>query len=661
MTEFLSLTVAGLVTGCIYSISALGLVVTYTTSGVFNFAHGAVGMIAAFLFWLLWVDFHWPTLLAVAVVLLVIAPVMGGVIERVLIRRVAGGGLRLTAPVTLGLLLFLVGLATTIWNPQTGRTVPQFFSGHEISIFHTVVTDHEIVIAACAVFAALFLRFFLHRTRVGVTMRAVVDDPSLVGLTGASASSFAGLGWIFGAVLAALAGILLSSVVNLNVETLTLLVVNAFAAAILGRLRSLPITFGGGIALGLVTSYAIGYLPVGSLLSTLQSVTPMIFLLLVLLVLPDRRLSTSLQKLKSPRFVSFNKSLVMGAALVAAGVVFAYSLSTSSLETAGHGIAVGLILLTLVPLTGYGGQMSLCQFTLAGIGGVMMSRVAGGHSWWGLLAAAAVAGAVGVVISLPALRMRGLYLALATLAFADAMDSAFFSNSTVMGVNGALPVGRVNLGPISLQGNRAFFMALVVVFALAGIGITALRRSRWGRYLFAMSDSEVGATTFGMNLTVVKIALFGGTAAFAGFAGALYGGQQHLIGPTDFTLLLSLTGLLIVTMSGIRTVSGTLIAAIGLALFPVIGSHISALRDFTYFGVGLGAIGLGQNPNGLMGGPSLIAYLQRRLTDKGGAGPAAVGALGAAQSSLATPDGAEAVALAGPDAATALAEPAPGS
>lgn len=639
MTEFLSLTVAGLVTGCIYSISALGLVVTYTTSGVFNFAHGAVGMVAAFLFWLLWVDFHWPTLLALAVVLVVIAPLMGGLIERVLIRRVARGGLILTAPVTLGLLLFLVGLATTIWNPQTGRTVPQFFTGHTVTIFQTVVTYHQIVIAACAVFAALFLRFFLHRTRVGVTMRAVVDDPSLVGLTGASPSSFAGLGWIFGAVLAALAGVLLSSVVNLNVQTLTLLVVNAFAAAILGRLRSLPITFGGGIALGLVTSYAIGYLPVGSLLSTLQSVTPMIFLLLVLLVLSDRRLGTSLQKLRSPRLVSLPRSAVTGAILVAAGVIVAYSLSTANLNTAGHGIALGLILLTLVPLTGYGGQMSLCQFTLAGVGAVVMSRVAGGHSWWGLLAAAAVAGAVGVLISLPALRMRGLYLALATLAFADAMDSAFFSNATVMGITGALPIGRVNLGPISLQGNRAYFIALVAVFALAGITITSLRRSRWGRYLFAMSDSEVAATTFGMNLTVVKMALFGGTAAFAGLAGALYGGQQHLIGPGDFTLLLSLTGLLIVTMSGIRTVSGTLIAALGLAIFPVIGQHITVLRTFTALGVGLGAIGLGQNPDGLMGGPSLIAYVQRRL-----AGRRATGS----------------VALAGPDPTAALADRAPG-
>jgi branched-chain amino acid transport system permease protein len=613
MTEFLSLTIAGLVTGCIYSISALGLVVTYTTSGVFNFAHGAVGMICAFLFWVFWVDLHWPTLLALALVLLVIAPAIGWFIERFLIRGVANGGLILTATVTLGLLLFLLGLADSIWHASTGRSVPQFFNGHEVTIFQTVVTYHDIVIAACAVFAALFLRFFLHRTRVGVTMRAVVDDPRLVGLAGGSPSSYAGLGWIFGAVLAALAGILLSSVVNLDAETLTLLVVNAFAAAILGRLRSLPITFVGGILLGLVTSYAIGYLPIGSLLSTLQSVTPMVFLVVVLLLLSDRRLATNVQKLKSPRMVSLPKSVVVGAMLVVIGVVVAETLSPANLVTAGYGVAIALILLTFIPLTGYGGQMSLCQFTLAGVGGVTMSKVAGGHSWWGLLLAMVVAGAVGVVIAMPALRVRGLYLALATLAFADAMDSAFFNNSSVVGVNGAVAVGRVNLGPISLQGDKAYFIAMVVVFALAGIGICALRRSRWGRYLFAMSDSEVAATTFGMNLTLVKIALFGGTAALAGLAGALYGGEQHLVGPSDFTLLLSLTGLLVVTLSGIRTVSGAFIAALGLTLFTVLGNHISVLHTFVYFGVGLGAVGLGRNPNGLMGGPSLIVYLRRRF------------------------------------------------
>lgn len=617
MTEFLSLTIAGLVTGCVYSIAASGLVVTYTISGVFDFAHGAIGMIAAFVFWQLSQSWHLPTLLSLALVLLVLAPAFGAAVERLLIRNLAGSTSALAPAVTLGLMLFLVGLATTLWDPQTARSIPEFFSGHQVTILGTVVTWHQLITAGCAVGVAVGLRLFLFHTRPGVTMRATVDDPALVGLTGAAATRYTQFGWAIGASMAALAGVLLAPAVNLDVQTLTLLVVNAFAAAVLGRLRNLPFTFVGGLALGLVGSYAIGYLPLGNFLSELGPLIPMAFLFVVLIVLPDTRLSGAVRRISSPRVIGGRESVIAAGAFLAVASVVSVFLSTSSLETAGYAVALGIIILSFVPLVGYAGQLSLCQFTFAGIGGVVMSRFAGGGSWGGILLAGIVAGAAGVVVSLPVVRLRGLYLGLATLAFAEAMDAAFFNNSSVMGIEGAVKVGRVALGQISLAGNRAYFVFLCVVFALAGVAVSAVRRSRAGRFLIAMNDSERAVSTFGMNVTLIRVAVFGACAAFAGIGGALYGGEQHLVGPTDFQLLISLTALLIVTMMGVRTVTGALLAGVGLAVLPVIQSHISWLHDFTYLGVGLGALGIGANPNGAVGGRNPMSLLRARRAASG--------------------------------------------
>lgn len=612
MTVFLALTITGLITGCIYAISASGLVVTYTTSGVFNFAHGAVGMIAAFTYWTLSVQLQWPAPVAVVVTLFVVAPLMGALIERLLIRPLGPGTPALSVNVTLGLLLLLVGVASTVWNPATARRVPLFFDGQQVTILGTSVSWHQLVVVICAVAVAVGLRLLLFRTRAGVSLRAVVDDPALVGLTGAPPARYSQLGWMLGSFLAALAGVLLAALVNLDIQTLTLLVVNAYAAALWGRMRNLPVTFAGGLALGLLNSYAIGYLPVGPVLSTVGPLIPMIFLFLVLLVLPEQRLETHARKLAAPRIPRLPESLIVGAALIVIAFVLSYVLSNAWITTASYAIAFGLILLSLVPLTGYAGQICLCQFTFAGLGAVVMAKVGGGDSYLGLLLAAVVAGVAGAIIALPALRVRGLYLALLTLAFAQAMDLAFFNNAQIMGVDGAVDVGRITIPGFDLQDNRNYLVFLSVIFSVAAVGVLALRRSRFGRYLVAVSDNEVGATMYGMSIAKVKIAVFSACAAFAGLAGALYGGQTGLVGPADFNLLISLAGLLILTLMGTRTVTGALLGAVGLAVFPVIQVNVPILRNFSNIFIGLGAMSIGKNPNGAVGGDNPAAAMRRR-------------------------------------------------
>jgi branched-chain amino acid transport system permease protein len=205
-------------------------------------------------------------------------------------------------------------------------------------------------------------------------------------------------------------------------------------------------------------------------------------------------------------------------------------------------------------------------------------------------------------VALPAIRLRGLYLALSTLAFAEAMDFAFFQNTSVFGSGSALSVGRVHIPGISLQSPRAFLVLLAVVFVVVGIGVLALRRSAFGRRLVAMGDSPSGTATVGINITRTKLVVFTASAALAGLGGVLYGGQQNQVGANDFQLLFSLTLLLLASVWGIKTVTGMLFAGLLFAIFPVIQSHVPALRDLLYLAVGLGAISIGRNPNGVMGG-----------------------------------------------------------
>ena len=618
MSQFLSLTVAGIATyGCVYAITAMGLVVTYTTSGIFNFAQGAIGMIGAYLYYELSQVWGWPSWGAFLMVVLVLTPALGAGIERVVVRRLENAALEAQLTVTIALLLLGIAVATAFWNPQVARRVPPYFNGHQVSIGGVVLTWHQLIVVAASVISAVVLRLFFYRTRAGIATRAVVDDRELAALTGAAPARYAQLGWALGCALASVAGILVAPLINLDITTLTLLVINGYAAAMVGRLRSLPLTFVGAIALGLLQSYAIGYLPVSVVWSDLEQVIPMLFLLVVILALPQSRASlTRRVRVRAPRMVGRRESLAGAGGFLVVAVVAAALLSGSSLQYATAGAALAIIMLSLVMLTGYGGQVSLCQLTFAGLGAYAMGKVGGtGGSLLGLLAAVGLAAGVGALVALPALRLRGLYLALATLAFAQGMDAAFFNNIDVFGVSLSLNVARPHLPGISMYNDRYYFVALAVVFTAIAVGLVAVRRSRFGRRMLAISDSPSACLTLGVDMTMSKLAVFTVSAGIAGLGGALYAGAQGAVSPNDFQFLLSLTLLLLAVAWGIRTTAGMFAAGIVLALQPLLSQHLTHPRDAFSLLVGLAAIAVSQNPEGTFGGNTpLQMWRDRRRT-----------------------------------------------
>ncbi len=598
MNEFVSFLVAGIVTGSIYAVTASGLVVTYNATGVFNFAHGAVGMFLAYVYWQFWQGWGWNPLLALALVLLVIAPVFALVVERLLMRPLYGASLNTMIVVTLGLFLVLYGTTSTIWNQTVSRNLPNWFANDQVDVLGVNLTYEELITTGCAAAVALTLWLLFKRTRMGVSMRAVVDDPALASLTGARTSRISGFAWIIGFMLAGLAGILLAPGTGMSIQILSELVIFGYAAAIVGRLRSLPLTFLGAMILGVAESLAGGYVP-ANILNDVTAILPMGLLIVALLVLPQAKLTAGrVARLRPPKVASRTMTLVGGAMLVGGSLLAAALVTGNNLYTFGLGLTIGLAALSLVLLSGYGGQVWLCQFTFLGLGAWMMTKVAGGDSVLGVLAAIGVCAAAGGVLALPALRLRGLYMALASLAFAALMDSLFFTNASII-PNGSMSVGRPDLFGMHFATNRAFVVLIAIVFALCLIGVGALRRGPFGRKLVAMSDSQAACATVGMSITRTKLVVFVLAGGIAGLAGALYGGMAGTVSFSQFAFVQSLVLFVAVALAGITILTGAVQAGFGLAFLPVIASHIPSFPGFTYVLFGVGIVAVGRNPYGV--------------------------------------------------------------
>jgi branched-chain amino acid transport system permease protein len=604
MHEFLEFTIIGLVLGSAYAVAASGLVLTYATSGIFNIAHGAIGMFMAFVYWQLSVPWHLAPGLAFVITVFVLAPMFGALVERLIIRRVPVTNVSVTLVITVGLTLLLIGGVNEIWKPGS-RVVAPFFGNHGFHLVGVFITWEEALTIGAAIAIAVGLRLFLFQTRVGIAMRGVVDNRDLIGLFGGRPGSFSTLSWSIGASLASVAGILVAPSLQLQPLILTLLVIDAYAAAMVGRLRSLPLTFAGALGVGLLSSYA-SYLPLTGFWNStpvqgLKLSVPSLLLFIVLLAIPVSRLRSAIpQRNVGLRTASLFGSIRGAVLLVAATIVAVTYLNPGNVANLGIGLAFGLVCLSLVPLAGWGGQVSICQLTFAGIGAYAMSKFGHGGNILGLVAASALAGAVGALVALPALRLRGLYLALATLAFASMMDNAFFPWSAVFGFDGSVPIARPSVFGLHVTGDKAFVIFLAVVFALMSIGLLAIRRGPFGRVLIAMKDSEAACATLGLSLTMTKLAVFTLSAAIAGLAGALLGGAESVAGATDFEMFSSLLVLAAVAIGGVSLCSSALVGGMAIGFLP---ANLEGIF------LGVGTLALAGYPDGLL--PPFFAWATR--------------------------------------------------
>jgi branched-chain amino acid transport system permease protein len=334
-------------------------------------------------------------------------------------------------------------------------------------------------------------------------------------------------------------------------------------------------------------------------------------LFVMLILLPQDRLKTaSFSGAVAPRVAGLKPSLVWGAILVGGTLLVSTGLSDINMRTAANGFALALVLLSLLLLTGYGGMVSICQMSMAGLGAIAMGHVASGGSLLGVLAAIGLSGLVGAALAFPTLKMRGLYLALATFAFATVMDQAVFTQ--VFGTGGNLEIGRPHIPGIPTQSDRAWMMVSCVLFTVVAIAVLAVRRSSFGRKLVAVNDSPAACATLGVNVNYTKLVVFTASAMMCGLAGVLIGGVTRSVDAYTFPALLSLVALLLARVGGINTATGVLLGAFVFALFPVFVPHLPHVLQNQYLLTGFAAVSVGRDPNG-MGGriAQACAYLRK--------------------------------------------------
>jgi branched-chain amino acid transport system permease protein len=647
MQDFLAYTVLGLCLGSVYAIAATGLVVTYSTSGVFNFAHGAVATMSALIFWQLRFDWGVPAPIAIVLTIVVFAPLIGLILEIVVIRGLRGTSevTRLVTPIAV--LLGVNGAATWIWFRGGSRNIvpKKFFGGSKVNILGQAVFYHQLIGVGLAVLIAGALYVLLFRTRMGVTMRATVDDRSLLMLNGGRPDRMSLFSWGIGASLAGLAGVLLSPQQGaLQIFALTLLIFDAYPAAIVGRLRSVPLTYVGAMVLGLSKLYFDWISDAGQrwlALRNLRNAIPALLLFGALLLLPQDRLRGAIVARTRERFnvPTMRQAVAWGGVLIAVIFMLQKLMSGSAVISLGNAMALSLLAISLVLLTGYAGEINLAIFTFAGIaliaawqfdvgpGGLATKK---SLSVPAILLAVCVCAIVGGLIALPALRLRGLYLGLATFAFGIVVYQLVMLQTAALHANilgwkftvnlfstGSLTMPKPHWFGINFNDQRNFLMLMTVMFAVIGIGLIALRRSAYGRMVVAMKDSPAACATLGLNVTRLKLGVFMLSSGISGLGGLMWACQQRTLANNNgFDGFSSLTLFLIAVVGGIGYVSGALLAGIFLSVLSVVGPNVlnklghdypglhwlfvSFLANFTKFvGPALVGIGLGRNPSGI--------------------------------------------------------------
>ena len=602
MTELFQFTLFGLMLGSIYAITAMGLVLTYTVTGVFNFAHGAVGMLAAFCYFELRVRHNVPTPIAIIMVVLIGAPLFGLAAER-LLRRFQGADFATSLMVTIALTLTLLGVAQRAFDPGEGRLMPLLFGDRRFEIASVPITYDGIAQVVVAVAVAFGLRFLLFSTPLGARMRAVVDDPELAQLDGVRSTVVARLSWMIGFCLAALGGVLFAGGQNLSAIVLTLLVLNAYGAAMVGRLTNLPMTFLGALALGLIQELTnVSWLwPEGDTFTRVRLAVPGIFLVLAVLLVPSFRLSAGRSVgREEPAIPSLYRSLLAGAGLIAAVAVVGHLVAGDLQASVVRALVFATISLSVVALTGLSGQLSLAQFLFVGVGAFVAGRYFGGDSLLGMLLGGLVASLLAVLVALPAVRLRGLHLALSTFGLALIGREMVLADPRVFGLHG-LSVGRPEVLGLSTSSDAAFATWCAVVFVLLAVCVGSVRRSWFGRQLTAIRDSELAAGTLGLNVRRAKMVAFALSGFIAGCAGSLFGGLSGAVQGTQFDPVQSIVILLLAYVGGITTVVGALIAGTLFALLDYSQSTYPDLAGIVFIAVGAAAVGLGRQPNGLAG------------------------------------------------------------
>ncbi len=586
MSEDITLLLLGLGAGSLIALPALGLVLMYRSSGVVNFATGGIGMVASFVLWDLTRHAGWAVVPASVVAVLVSAAL--GVITYVLVMVLPRAGSNLTRVIaTLAVLIILESAAQLRYGPNP-LTVNQFLPTGSVDLGGGIaIPPSRVILLGIAVTLALALGVIYTRTTFGLATTALSERPRTLAALGWRVRWVGAINWGVGGALAGLAGVLLAPIIGASISNGHVLMVTVLAAALIGGLRSFPLTVVGGMVIGMLQSlFSIHDLGIPGLADAIPFVA-----IIGVIVLRGRRLplrsfvGERLPQVGSGR-ISIAGTVVATAIVV---VLVGWVLNDNGTAALTATLLAAIPLLSLTVLLGYAGQMSLAQITLSGVGGLIAARLAAnvGLSLPLVLVLATLGTVpVGLIVGLPSARTRGVSLAVATLGLAVAIQALIFTNDSIAGgqngislsSDGSFRVFGVQFDSF-LHVDRFAYLVLGFVVVLALL-VANLRRGASGRRMIAVRGNERAAAALGINVVTTKLWAFGIAAAITGLGGvlAVYSAPVAVFG--GFSVLGNINAVAYSVVGGAGSVLGALF---GSTLDP---SGIGSATLDSIFGVG---------------------------------------------------------------------------
>ncbi|MGP3533562.1 ABC transporter permease subunit [Microbacterium sp. RD1] len=626
MTDVLVFALLGIGAGAAYAIAAMGLVVVYRGSGVVNFAHVGTAVFAAYVYAKL-LDAGVPEVLAVAAGLAT-AALIGLATHVLIMQRMQHASTLSRVVATLGVLLVLQSSAELIWGGEGIELLPSMLPDDRIDILGAAVTADRLWLAGLSVVAGIVLWAVYRFTRFGRLTTAVAENSRAVATLGRSPQRIAMLNWVIGSTLSGAAGILLAPVVGLSVPQIGLLLIPALAAALVGGFSSFGLAWAGAMAIGIIQSEITRYVPAPGWAAAVPILIIIVILFLRGHALPQRGTTQErLPEVGSGRMRPWLIALLGGIVIVLVFVV-----SSEWIDAITISLITALICLSIVVLTGYAGQLSLAQFALAGIAALIAARSAAALGL-PLIVAAVLAivatTAIGLLVALPALRMRGVSLGIVTLGIAVVAQQVLLTNPAYTGGITGTTIESPSIGDFSLDATAypaRYALLCLAILVVAGVLVSNLRRGTLGRRLLAVRSSERAAASLGVDVTRSKLYAFAISAALASTAGVLLAFRTTTVTFGGYLPQRSIDVLGSTVIGGLGYIGGGFLAG----LFSAGGPISYALHDATgsrmWLNLIVGAVMLATvtfAPNGMFAWKIEIGrWMAARFAGRRGAKPA---------------------------------------
>ena len=604
----------GVLQGLTFGLLGVGLVLVYRSSRFINFAHGDIGAFGAAVLGYLAVKGHVPYWVALPLGMLVAAAV-GGAVEVGVVRRLAGAPRLMSMVASIGAGQFLALLSLAVLAEGTAQELyPQPAGLPSFKVQGQLVSQSYVAIAVLAPLSVAALVVFFRRSRFGLAIRGASANPEAASMAGMSPQRLATLAWALAGALSCLTAALL--IPNLGqaaggsggASSLgPYLLVRALAGAVVARMDGLALTFGAGVGIGLV-DYVLSYVYPGTGWTDVV-LFAVILVALLLQAKPGRREEEKgswnavqawpplPEAFRNVRLIRHG-GLLVGAGFFALASIVPFVWSNSTTFSLGILASFAVVGLSLTIMTGLSGQLSLGQFAMAAVGavgGIWATQHVGDLSI-ALVVAAAIGAAAALIVGLPALRVRGLLLAVTSLAFAVAVSSFLLPRRPPLGFGTSESLGTTSVLGISMRTPHQMWWLVLAVLAIALVATRNVVRSGFGRVLVALRDNEDAARAFGVFATRRKLQGYAVAGALAGLGGGLYTVVSGSVGPGAVTPTYSVLMIVITVVGGAGVVMGPVLGVVvALPLVVALTPGEWALITFGWLGLILHA------PNGIAG------------------------------------------------------------